>query len=297
MLTDVAHEAPSAVGLADGARRRRRVRRQQRLALGGAAVAVAVIAGIVAVGVGGGPDRASDPVERPSSSPSAGAGDDWQTVEVDGGGSLMSLPPDWSPHECGSPGDAQTVYAPSTADPCVDSVGAVFLPAGIRGEQEQGALVSGDGGWLGYVNAGQWEVRVFHADRALVRRILATARVPGQPEVDGSTWVGFDRNGLGYEIPAWWGLGPDADLSPYSVCLLPPGSPKLDEGMPGTGFTLATELSSGDVLRVAAPTEAVASLVLMTVDDVTEVTSSEDCAPEDFAVGLLPPETEDESLP
>lgn len=282
-LARVAEDAPGAVGLADAARRRHRVRRQRRLALGAGAAALVVGVGAVVVGAMGGEDRGADPVDDPSP-------ESWQTVEVDGGAAFVSIPPEWAPYSCGSEEDAEPVFALSEADACTNSVGAIFLPAGARNEQEQGAVVSGDGGWLGYVTAGAFEVRAFHPDEALVRRILATARVSGQPAVDASTWVRFDRDGLAYEVPAWWGLGEDADRSDYSVCLLPPGTPGGADAS-GDGYVLTEQPGPEGVVRVAAPTQALAELVMSTVD-ASEAIAGGDCTPEDFATGLLPGEAE-----
>ena len=75
-LTAVAEDAPGVAGLADGARRRHRVRRQRRLALVGAAAALVLGLGAVVAGGLGGDDRASDPVDEPGPK-------GWQTVDVD----------------------------------------------------------------------------------------------------------------------------------------------------------------------------------------------------------------------
>lgn len=284
-LTTVADDAPGAVGLADAARRRHRVRRQRRLAAGAAVAALVVGVGAVLAGVVGGNDRASDPVDEPGPT-------GWQTVEVDGGAALVSLPPDWTAYECAS-GDADpaTVYGPPGGDTCADGSGAVFLPAGIRGEFDDGELISGDGGWLGHVLAGDWEVRVFLEDRALVRQILATARVAGEPVIDGSTWVGFDHGGMTFEVPAWWGVGEDGGHDDYSVCFTPSDFDGREAFSTGDAYVLTDEPGPGDVVRVTAPTQAVAELVLATVRLGKEARASEDCAPEDFTTGLLPGES------
>lgn len=280
-LTAVAEDAPGVAGLADGARRRHRVRRQRRLALSGAVAALVLGVGAVVAGGLGGDDRATDPVDEPGPK-------GWQTVEVDGGAALVSLPPDWTAYECG-PGDVDptTVYGPPGGDTCADGSGAVFLPAGARGESNQGELVSGDGGWLGYVLAGDWEVRVFLEDRALVRQILSTARVAGDPVVDGSTWVGFDNEGMTFEVPAWWGVGEDGAHRDYSVCFTPSGAPGRESFRTGDAYVLTDEPGPGDVVRVTAPTQAVAELVLATVRMGKEARASADCAPVDFETGLL----------
>lgn len=284
-LTTVAEDAPGAGGLADGARRRHRVRRQRRLAAGAAVAALVVGVGAVLAGVAGGNDRASDPVDEPGPK-------GWQTVEVDGGAALVSLPPDWTAYECAS-GDADpaTVYGPPGGDTCADGSGAVFLPAGIRGESDTGELISGDGGWLGHVVVGDWEVRVFLEDQALVRRILSTARVAGEPVVDGSTWVGFDHGGMTFEVPAWWGVGEDGGHDDYSVCFTPSDFDGREAFSTGDAYVLTDEPGPGDVVRVTAPTQAVAELVLATVRLGKEARASEDCAPEDFTTGLLPGES------
>lgn len=278
-LTAVAEDAPAAAGLAAAARRRHRVRRQRRLALGGAAAALVVALGAVVAGELRGDDRAADPVDDT-------APEGWQSVQVDGGAALVSIPADWAPHSCGSSDDAEPVYGPSEEDACTNSIGVLFLPAGVRDEQEQGAVVSGDGGWLGYVTAGDFEVRVFHPDHVLVRRILATARRDAEPVVDATVWVSFDRDGMTYEVPAWWGLREDADRSDYSVCLLPLRTPAGPRGSGDGGHVLTEQPGPEGVVRVAAPTRALAELVMSTVDS-SEAVASNECTSEDFTTGLL----------
>ncbi|HVK28256.1 MAG TPA: hypothetical protein VM575_07940 [Nocardioides sp.] len=281
VLTDAAEGAPGATGLADAARRRHRVRRQRRLAIGGAAVALVVGAGAVVAGGLGGNDRASDPVDRPGPK-------GWQTVEVDGGAALVSIPPDWRAYSCGAAGDSEPVYAPSEVDACTESIGAVFLPAGAHGSSDVGELISGDRGWLGYVMTGDWEVRVFLEDRALVRQILSTARVADDPVVDGGTWVGFDHGGMTFEVPAWWGVGEDGGHGDYSVCYTPSDFDGRESFRTGDSYVLTDEPGPGDVVRVTAPTQAVAELVLATVRMGKEARPTTDCGPVDFTTGLLP---------
>lgn len=280
VLSDVAEDAPVAVGLAEAARRRHRSRRQRRVAAGGAVAVLAVVGGVVALAGVGGDDRASDPVDDPTPH--------WQVVELDGGS--MSLPPDWESVRCDGAVDGPPIYGPPDRDVCADGIGAVVLPVEARGEDDHGSLVSGDGGWLGYVTADEQEVRVFHPDRSLVRQVLSTVRLDGEPAVDGSRWVAFDRQGLTYEVPAWWGLGEDADRSPYSVCLVTTDVPGRQAFRTDDAVVLTDRSGPGDVVRVTAPTQALAELVLATVDS-SGATASEDCGPEDFTTGLLPGES------
>lgn len=284
VLADAAEDAPGAAGLAEAARRRHRVRRQRRVAAGGAIVALVLGTGAVVVGAVGGEDRAADPTDDP-------APQRWQTVEVDSGAAMVSIPADWVAYDCAS-GDAEApaIYGPPGRDTCTDGVGAVFLPSGARGETDAGALVSGDGGVLGFVHAGDWEVRAFHADGDLVRRILSTARVRGNPTLEGSTWVTFEREGLTYEVPAWWGLPEEADRSEFSVCLVASDVPGRQAFSTDSSYVMTDRAGPGDVVRVTAPTQAMAELVLATVDRADAV-ATEDCAPEDFTTGLLPGES------
>lgn len=283
VLAGVAEQAPGAVGLADAARRRHRVRRQRRIAVGGAVAALVVGLGAVVVGGLGGTDRASDPVDDPGP-------EGWQTVEVDGGAALVSIPPDWSAFTCDQAGDAEPVYGPSESETCAEGVGVVFLPEGMRGETDYGAIVGTDGGSLGYVLAGEYEVRAFHEDAALVRQILSTARLEGDPVLDGSRWVSFERDGMAYEVPAWWGLDEDADRSAYSACFVVSETPGRAAYGTDDSYVLTDRPGPGEVVRVTAPTQALAELVLATVD-ASAATPSEDCAPEDFSTGLLPGES------
>lgn len=278
-LAQVAEDAPGAVGLADAARRRHRVRRQRRLALGGAAAALVVGASAVVWGAGG-DDRATDPADDP-------APDGWQTISQDD--VRAEVPADWQKVTC----DEGSVprWTPPSADPCSAWRGAAFLGSatfdamagpGVLGADDQGLTA-------GYVYAGDLVVDVGGVDHDLARRILASARVDGQPAVDGSTWVAFDRSPLRYEVPAWWGVGEDGDHGDYSVCSTlakgqEPGPP--DQVDPAH---VVVQASVGDrLVTVTAPTQAVAELVLATVEVDGRARGDQPCAPEDFAVGLVP---------
>lgn len=278
-LAQVAEDAPGAVGLADAARRRHRVRRQRRLALGGAAAALVVGASAVVWGAGG-DDRATDPADDP-------APDGWQTISQDD--VRAEVPADWQKVTCpDSPGSR---WAPPAPDPCGDWRGAGFFGSATF-DPVQGPGVpqrSDDGTVGGYVSAGSFVLSVSYDDPSLIRRILATARVDGQPAVDGSTWVAFDRSPLRYEVPAWWGVGEDGDHGGYSVCSTlakgqEPGPP--DQVDPAH---VVVQASVGDrLVTVTAPTQAVAELVLATVEVDGRARGDQPCAPEDFAVGLVP---------
>lgn len=278
-LAGVAAGAPSANGLADAARRRHRVRRQRRLAAGGALAVLAVIAAGVTVAQRGGDDRvAKDPADGAQG---------WQTISS--GDARASAPPGWTAHTC-EPGSS-VVHGPTLDEACVSGVGAVIAPQTSRERRAYGEIVSGDGGWLGYVSVGEVDLRVFHEDRALVRRVLASGRLEGQPVVDAEQWVTFERDGLTYEVPAWWGVGEEGDRSGYSVCatIAPKRlDPKPGEQRDADHFVLVEDIESIDV-TVTAPTQAVAELVMATVEVAPDAAPAE-CTPEDFALGLLPPE-------
>lgn len=278
-LADVAADAPSATGLADAARRRHRLRRRRRLAAGGALAVLVVVAGGVAVA-----QRGDD--ARVARDPSDGA-PAWQPISS--GDARAAVPPGWTAHEC-EPG-APVVHGPTAEEACGSGVGAVIAPQLTRERRPYGELVSGDGGWLGYVSVGEEDLRVFHENRALVRRVLATGRLDGQPVIDAEQWVSFERDGLTYEVPAWWGVGEDGDRSDYSVCLTPTadgGGSSYEQRDPATFVFSETPGPEGTVV-VTAPTQAVAELVMATVEVGAGATPGE-CAPEDFALGLLPPE-------
>lgn len=282
VLAGVAERAPGAVGLADAARRRHRGRRQRRLAVGGAVVALVVGFGAALVG-GLGDDRAVDPVDDP-------APEGWQTISQDD--VRAEVPADWRQVTCGE-GEVPR-WSPPSEDPCGEWRGAAFFGSALYDSMVgPGVLADGeDGRSSGYVTAGDLVLSVGAVDRDLARRILATARVDGQPVVDGSTWVSFDRGALSYEVPAWWGLGEDADRSGYSVCAVPakgqeaPAPEQVD-----ASHVVVRQVVGDRMVTASAPTQAVAELVLATVEVDGRARSDAPCAPEDFSVGLLPGES------
>lgn len=281
-LTTIAEDAPGAAGLADGARRRHRVRRQRRLMVGGA-VAALVVGTSAVVWSPGGDDRATDPVDDP-------APKGWQTISQED--VRAEVPADWRQVSC--PDTPGPRWAPPDPDPCGEWRGAGFF-----GSATYDAIVgpgvlqrSDDGSVQGYVSTGSFVLSVSDDDLALVRRILATARVDDQPAVDGSTWLEFERSPLRYEVPAWWGVGEDGDHADYAVCSTLAKGQEAGPPEQVDPAHVVVEGSVGDrLVTVTAPTQAVAELVLATVEVDGRARSDLPCAPEDFAVGLLPGES------
>lgn len=289
-LAAAAEDAPDATGLAAGARRRHRVRRQRRIAVGGVAAALVVAASAVALGTRGDgrPDIAGDPTETPSST--------WQTLSE--GNARASIPPDWQAYDCPAHEPSKPLYAAPGEDPCADGTGTVLydgatfdpsLSPGVVTRLEVGESVH----WQGYVSAGQYVWSVVSRDRDLTRQILATARVDGQPLVDASQWVSFERDGIAYEVPAWWGVGEDGDRGGYAVCAQPSGANAdgvSTGGEPSPRLFRLTEETDGRMIGVTAPTEALAQLVLSGVAAAPDSSDDQSCTEEDFNLGLLPPE-------
>ncbi|KRA38403.1 MULTISPECIES: hypothetical protein [unclassified Nocardioides] len=284
-LAAVAEEAPDASGLAAGARRRHRVRRQRRIAVGGVAAALVVAVSAVALVAGGGDDSiAHDPTERPSGA--------WQTISE--GDLRASLPPDWKAYDCAGDDATPTVYAAPDEDPCGDGTGTYFEDRQTYEPLAAPAVVTrrlGDGRayWTTFVYLDDRVLNVTTTDRDLARQILATARHDGQPVIDGSRWVSFERNGIGYDIPAFWGVGEKGDRSGYSVCAV---SGALDEGI---GEQLDDRRyrynrAFGDhQVTIVAPTSAVADIVWASLNEAPDAVGG-GCTEEDFNVGLLLPE-------
>ncbi len=276
-LAQVAEDAPGAAGLAGAARRRHRVRRQRRLALGGGAIALVVGLGAVVVGGLGSNDRATDPVDDP-------APEGWQTISQED--VRAQVPADWRKVTCGE-GEIPR-WTPPSDEPCAQWQGAAFF-GGALYDAIVGPGVSqsgGDGMAGGHVYAGDLVLSVGGIEADLARRILATARVEGQPTVDGSTWVAFERGALAYEVPAWWGVGEGADRSGYSVCAtLAKGRKSLPPEQVDAAHVVLREVVGDRMVTVAAPTQAVAELVMATVEVDGRARGDAPCAPEDFATG------------
>lgn len=275
-----AQDAPDAIGLAAGARRRHRLRRQRRIAVGGVVTVLVVVMAAVTTGTYGGDGVANDPTPTP---PSSGA---WQTIGRDG--VVASVPTSWRRHECG--GDAPAIHAP--VDPCDSWTGAAFYgSSNYDAATGPGSVVGTDGVQMGHVSVGSFVLAVADVDRDLVRRVLASARVDGQPVVDGTRWVTFDRGGMAYEVPAWWGMGEEGDRSGYSVCLSPVEGAGVSssEQLDATHYVMREVPGPEGTVVVTAPTQAVAELVMATVE-VDPDAEPAPCTEEDFNLGLLPPE-------
>ncbi|AIY16509.1 hypothetical protein GUY44_27890 [Pimelobacter simplex] len=190
ILAAVARQAPTpaAGALADGARRRGRVRRQRRVLV---AVVLLVVAGSAVLWgsrPGAGP-VAHDP--RPTGG--------WQTIAQ--GDARAEVPADWREVRCEG---GTSRWAPPGDEPCAGPSLATFLGTdAVTLTVGPGVLVRSDVGtaWTGYVPAGDRALHVTGADRDLVRRVLATARRDGDPVVDGSAWEDTAGRGLRWEQP------------------------------------------------------------------------------------------------
>ncbi len=286
----VAGDVPDASGLAAGARRRHRARRQRRAAAGG--IAAVLVLGGSAVALAQGGDGRGDVAQQPDVP-------GWRSVQV--GDARFSVPDDWDEVVCTYPeGGERTIWADPEAggtdgaDACASGGGAIVLGgATFDPATGPGTVTSseGDASWGGYVGVGDDVLSVQAADREVVLRILASAHLEGQPDVETTPWVRFDRDGMIYDVPAWWGVGEDGDRSAYAVCAARDtsgGSGSADQRAPDT-FVL-TQPYAGLTVSVAAPTQAVAELVMAGVRVEDGASGAADCTPEDFSQGLLPPE-------
>lgn len=271
VLADRADDAPQAVGLAEVARRRHGVRRRRRLAVGAVAVVLAIVAP-AAVLTGAGGDGAGDEVVGNDETSTAPTGQ-WQTVAE--GEVRVEIPGDWSRFTCDFDGFEGEVFGPTEVDACgfgtyVALYGsATFDPAHGPGVITEGVESVVPASWGGYVYAGDQAAVSSTPDRDLTRRILASARVEGQPEVDASEWRTVEDRGIQVDIPERWGLGTDADLTSYAVCVTPGDrddppelEPEGDVDEVGVGLSYV----SGRWVSVSAPTQAVGDLVMATVE-------------------------------
>ncbi|WP_322937026.1 hypothetical protein [Nocardioides bizhenqiangii] len=264
VLTAEADDAPHGSGLAEAARRRHVVRRRRRIAAGGVVAALVILAPVaVLAGGGAGDDKtASDPT--PPAQP-------WQTISQDD--VRVEIPGDWREFRCDFDGFSSDIYGPSEDDACGFGEYVAFYGSATFDPAERPGVITGnDDGtarW-GYVYAGDLAVSSSTEDRDLTRRILASARASGQPVIDGSGWETVEGAGLRYDAPAFWGLGPDADLGGYAVCALagdrddPPDT--ADRTRAGADAYIVVEYRGGRWISVSAPTAAVGDLVMASVE-------------------------------
>jgi hypothetical protein len=261
-LAGIAEGAPGADGLAGAARRRYRRRRQRRAVVGAVAVVLAVGAGAFALAR---PAPRADHVTTPS------GGSEWQTIRQ--GDALAAVPGDWRQADC----NGVTVWA--AADPCRQ--GAGFLGSATYDAQWGPAVIGqfpdGHGPWTGYVYVGQRVLSVSDHDRDLVREILASARLEGEPVVDGSRWTGENRGVVSYEIPAGWGV-PPGDRAGYTACVALANEAAASEEQVDARTFRSTRIVEGFAVTVVAPTRAVADLVLGSVIVHPTVSRMDRCA-------------------
>lgn len=229
------------------------------------AAPVAVLAGV---------DGGANHDERVGKDQTSSPADEWQwAVNVD---VRASIPGDWSKYTCDFDGFESDVYGPSQADACNFRTYLAFYGSATFDPFDGPGVISSSSGPSpydetlgGYVYAGQWAVSASTPDRDLTRRILASARDDMQPEIDGSEWQTLEGLDLRVDVPLRWGLGPDADLDDYAVCsaLGERNDPPETASQPGTRLTwVSFDYRDGRWISVSAPTQAVADLVLASVE-------------------------------
>ena len=262
VLTAEAEDAPPASGLAQAARRRHVVRRRRRVAAGGVAAALAIAAPVVLL-VGGG-EGDDNLVGADTTEPVA----EWQTIAEDD--VRAEVPGDWRKFACDFDGFEKEVFGPDRSAACGFETYVAFYGSATFDPIERPGVISDEGsGSSGYVYAGGYAVSVSTSDRDLTRRILTSARIDGQPEIDGSAWTTLDGLDLQVEVPVDWGLGPDARLDDFAVCAAPGDrdDPPKTAGKPGSRPTwIELDYRGGRWISVSAPTQAVAELVLASVE-------------------------------
>ena len=201
-LNGGAEQAPDVDGLAAGARRRSRTRRRTRVAVGiGVVVAALVVpVGVLALGGDDTPDRvATDTTDEPQG---------WHTVEHEG--VLLDIPGGWHELDTSKCEFGFARFGPADADACTfDHEGLGFYAsASFDPKHGPGVLEEEEGGWGGYVYAGDWAIYATVSDPDRARRILASARLEGQEAPDLSAgWRTESYDGLSVDVPASWQRG------------------------------------------------------------------------------------------
>lgn len=243
----------STVGLADGARRRLRRRRRTRGVVGGV---LAVLMVVVPLGVWGRSSPGPPPAPSPAPSPEIVTA--WRTLAY--AGTRVDVPATWDWLDTSACGFERRRAGPSGVHPCDLETGVTFYGAALFDPADLPGLRAGGG----YVLAGDQAVFVHAADPAVGWRVLASARAVGEmiPDLSaGSTVV--VRRGVGMTVPA--------DPTGWSIAVTAQSGPRWASVGPNTGgsFSGAVGIGPGLRLNVTATTQAVAELVLASVESAT----------------------------
>lgn len=247
--------APHDAGLAAAARSRRARRRRRRVALGAAAALVVAVPAAVAVGDHGEPDHTA--VTDPGLTSDASS----QTLERDD--VRVEAPAGWRRFDCAN---GFEVYGPGEEDACrYRTALAFYSSATFDAATGPGVITRQEGtsgredGWGGYITANDWAVWVVTGERDLTRRILASVRVEGEPEVSAARWTTGTVDGRTYDVPEGWGVGAD-DAAGYLVRKDRVRASDDEDGAHQIDPTHYERYRGG--VDVIAPTRAVADLVL-----------------------------------
>lgn len=216
-LSDVAESAPGTAGLADGARRRARIRRRRRTGAVVAGMVAAVVAMVVPLGLVGGGSSTPAPAGDP--------GPGWQTVSmvlespregVEPVTLLVDVPDAWVGLE--REGECPFYdYGTPGGGPCsrVEGMYAVADPTNLDHTYGPGLRLDPEGGpqWGGYVVLGSAavgvddvdvDVNVVAAEEQVALRVLASARLVGTGALAGlaGPWPLVVEDGVAYRSPS-----------------------------------------------------------------------------------------------
>jgi hypothetical protein len=269
-LTVGAEDAPSADGLAGRARARAGRRRRRAVATAAAAVVAAIVVPLAVTATwdsgsrGRGQDVSSDGVGDP--------GPGWHTVVVDDEAAgeqeesvVIDLPDAWTRLDTSACEFARPRFGPDGTDPCDgDGSGAwvvgsrtldTYLAPGVHHASDYPVPI--DAEWSGHVGVGDRAVLATGSDLTTVRRVLASARLGGDPAPDLSgEWPVLRDGGLEYAVPRG-----RAVTVGYAVVRGGPaqhyGSKELASGL----WRASKKYSPGSRLIVTAPTQALAEVV------------------------------------
>ncbi len=168
--------------------------------IGVVVAALVVPVGVLALGGDDTPDRvATDQADEPKG---------WHTVEHEG--VLLDIPGGWHELDTSKCEFGFARFGPDDADACTfDHEGLGFYAsANFDPKHGPGVLEKEEGGWGGYVYAGDWAVYATVSDPDRARSILASARLEGQEAPDVSAgWRTESYDGLAVDVPADWRKG------------------------------------------------------------------------------------------
>lgn len=193
--------------------------------------------------------------------------DGWHTVTYEGdpvnesgdNTVVLDLPPGWERLDTSGCGFDSPRFGPADSDPCDNDSTVTFFPESLY-DSCCGPGLADEESTSGYVITGELVAQVQAPDYETARRILASAREPADSDLDLEVWTERSIDGVTVEVPVSGDVEVEVEGGVFDGV---PGHVSAQK-RPGGGWLGTHLVDDQHLVRVTAPTEALALVVTST---------------------------------